>query len=131
MSGHSDPTSTHLNVRWPDSQVLGVSISYDAVEIRIRESGGRLLTVVAKGHIGTQLVGFWDEIVIEDADIVESHPFEEECLTSIAERLGWPAPDTGSPERNSRRFATLVLSLSDGTFFRCVAAQFTVEDSPP
>lgn len=131
MSGLSDASSSRLNVRWPDAQLLGISISYDAVEIQIRESGGHPRTIVAKGHIGTQLVGFWDEVVIDAADLVESHPFEDECLSSIAERLGWPAPDTGSPERNIRRFATLVLSLSDGTVLRCVAAQFTVEDSPP
>jgi hypothetical protein len=119
--------ATHINVRWPDAQLLRISISYDAVEIQIRESAGRLLTVVARGHIGTQMVGFWDEIVIDAGDVVDSHPFQKECLDSIAERLGQPAPLTGSPERNGGRFATLVLSMSDGAVFRCVAAQFSVE----
>jgi len=130
MSGRSDSPTTNLNVRWADAQLLGIAMSYDAVQIQLRESAGRLVTIVAKGHIGTELVGFWDEIVIESADIVEAHPFGDECLESIAERLGQRATDTGSPERNSRRFATLVLSLSDGAVFRCAAAEFSVKSGP-
>lgn len=126
MSGPSDHV-TELPIRWADAVLLDLAMSYDTIEVKVLESGGNEVTIVARGQIGLELVGFWDEVVIEDGTLVESHPFADRCLESISERLGWPAPASGSPERNRGRYATLVLALSDGSTFRCAAAEFVVE----
>jgi hypothetical protein len=112
-----------LDILWADAQLNGVFATYDKVELEVRETTGRRVGVTAVGHIGFKLVGFWDETVIESADIVAAHPFADACLASISERLGEPAPETGSPERNSRDFVTLVVSFSDGAVLLCAAAE--------
>jgi hypothetical protein len=127
MIGRSEMTSDRLDIRWADAQLSGVVASYERCEFEITETSGRRVRVVAAGHIGFQLIGFWDEIVIESADIVPAHPFAERCLQSISERLGEPAPSSGSPERNAGDFSTLVVSLSDGAVLLCTAAEFHVE----
>jgi hypothetical protein len=129
MSGRSEMTSDRLDIRWADAQLSGVDASYERCEFEITETDGRRVRVLAVGHIGFQLTGFWDEIVIESADIVPAHPFAEQCLQSISERLGEPAPPSGSPERNSGEFSTLVVSLSDGAVLLCTAAKFQVVTS--
>jgi hypothetical protein len=113
-----------LDVLWADAQLIGIQASYDAFELALRETTGRAVRVVALGHIGFQLVGFWDETVIDSADLVPAHPFADLCVGSIAERLGGFPPATGSPARNGPRFTTLVVSLSDGATILCTAAAF-------
>lgn len=115
-----------LDVRWADAQLSGIAASYDRCEFEIKETSGRRVWVIAAGHIGFQLIGLWDETVIESADIIAAHPFADRCLRSISERLGEPAPPSGSPGRNAGHFATLVLSLSDGARLLCTAAEFHV-----
>lgn len=127
MNGPSEMATESLDILWADAQITSLSVSYDSVELDVRESSGRRVRVVADGHIGFQLLGFWDEVVVESADLVPAHPFAEQCLTSIAERLGEPAPPTGSLERNSGKFRTLVVSLSDGALLLCAAARFHTE----
>ena len=78
------------------------------------------------GHIGLSIEGFWDEVVIADADVVEFHPFLDRCLTSLAERLGDDLPATGSPARDGRQFSTLVVTLDDGARILCSAARFEI-----
>lgn len=126
MSGRSDVEST-LDILWADAQITSLTASYGKVELEVRETTGRQVRVVARGHIGFQLLGFWDEVVVESADLVRAHPFADQCLRSITERLGEPAPPTGSPERNSGEFVTLAVSLSDGAVLLCAAAAFNTE----
>jgi hypothetical protein len=116
-----------LDILWADAELNGVFATYDKVELELRETTGRRVRVIAVGHIGFQLVGFWDETVIESADIVSAHPFADACVRSISQRLGESAPATGSPERNSRDFVTLVVSLSDGAVLLCAAAELHTE----
>jgi hypothetical protein len=123
MTGHSEPLQT---VRWSDAYLLDVSVEYERVRLSLRESGGSTVEVSAWGHIGVSLVGFWDETVIEAADLVTAHPFAESCMIAIADRYGNELPETGSPERNAGEFATLVVGLSDGATLLVAASRFDV-----
>jgi hypothetical protein len=115
-----------LNVLWADAVLVEVRASYDSLDLLVRESTGRAVTVTAVGHIGFQLVGLWDETVIESGDLVRAHPFAESCLASVAERAGDPPPASGSPSRDRGRFTTLAISLIDGAVLLVVAAEFQV-----
>ena len=123
----SSKLTESLDVLWADAILTRVTASYERVELEIHETTGRSPRVVASGHIGYRLSGFWDEVVIESADLVRAHPFADLCLDSIAARYGDPWPPTGSPERNSRDFQTLVVSFSDGAVLLCVATRFHIE----
>lgn len=113
-----------LDVLWADAQLLGVSASYDTFELELCETTGRRLRVIADGHIGFELVGLWDETVIETADLVPRHPFVDRCMASIVDRFGESLPATGSPARNAQDFSTLVVTLSDGARLYCAAGAF-------
>lgn len=111
-------------ILWADAELEALNMDYESVVLCIRESTGRRVELHCLGHIGLSIEGFWDEIVIEAADIVEAHPFLERCLASLTERLGEEPPPTGSPARNSRQFSTLVVRLADGARVLCAAAGF-------
>jgi hypothetical protein len=124
MAGRSDGQQIS-DVLWPDAEIASISIDYHAVAIALRESTGRQRTVTCHGHIGCQLAGFWDEVVVERAELKESDPFLTECLRVIASAYDGPAPDTGDPARNKRSWRILLVHLGNGAVLRIVASSFT------
>jgi len=112
------------DVLWADAEVERATVDYDAVVLTLRETTGRRVDVRCSGYIGLRTEGFWDEIVVEAADLVEAHPFMDRCLDSLTERLGESRPASGSPARNGGEYSTLVVTLADGCRILCVAAAF-------
>src|SRR3954466_12458554 len=104
-----------LDVLWSDARVDAIEGGYDEVRVRITETTGRRVEVVATGQIGLAVEGMWDETVVEQAAIVAAHPFAERCVQSVHERLGSPPPPSGSTARNLGAFETLVILLIDGS----------------
>lgn len=111
-------------VLWPDAEIQALVVNYDAVLVSVRESTGRRVDLRCIGHIGLSIEGFWDEVVVANADLVAAHPFMDRCLDSLRERLGEDLPPTGSPHRDAQDFATLVITLSDGARIVCTASGF-------
>jgi hypothetical protein len=99
-------------------------IDYDCVSLQLKESDGTFRTVVARGYIGYRLVGSWDEIVIERAELHEQHPFIDDCVRSLNARLSSAWPDSGSEARNLRSWLVLMIHFSDGAVMAIVAAEF-------
>src|SRR5262249_15979607 len=100
-------------VRWADARLEALTFAYDAVELVLVESNGCRMKVITVGPFGVKIEGFWDETVIEDADIVAAHPFAEQCWDSIVDRSRGNPSDSGSDDRNRRSFLTLVVTLID------------------
>jgi hypothetical protein len=126
MPGHSESKAVLEQVLWPDATFEHLAVDYNAVVLRIRESTGTLKTVRCEGHIGLALQGFWDEVVVERAEIATEHPAIEESVSSISRRQGREWIDSGNEQRNSRRWTALLVHLSDGCCLEIVAAKFTV-----
>ncbi len=114
-------------VLWPDATLEQVTIDYDAVSLRVRESTGRARLIRCEGHIGFGLFGFWDEMIIESAEMSTKHPAIERCTSSISRRLGEGWIDSGNEQRNARDWVALIVHLSDGCCLEIVATRFTVE----
>lgn len=126
MTGRSEDESAFNQVLWPDASLEHVAADYDAVTLRIRESTGQARTIRCEGHIGFCLSGFWDEVIIERAELTLQHPFIERCVSSITRRLGEDWGDSGNEQRNTRAWKALVVHLSDGSCVEVVAARFTL-----
>jgi len=73
------------------------------------------------------MTGFWDEVVVERAEILCDDPFLQECVRSLEVRYGQKLPNTGSPERNRRSWNVLKIYLSDGAVLKIAAAAFAPE----
>jgi hypothetical protein len=114
-----------VDVLWTDAELHSVTVDYDAVRLELIETTGRRVVVVAHGHIGVAVEGFWDEVIVADGDVVENHPFAERCWESIVARSA-DRLDSGSPDRNTRTFTTLVVTLIDGCRLLVAAARLEV-----
>ena len=114
------------SILWPDASLEHVSVDYDAVVLQVRESTGQVKSVRCEGHIAFELSGFWDEVIIESAQLVSEHPAIDRAVRSIAQRLGDGWTDSGNEQRNTRRWMALVIDLSDGCAIEVVAAKFSV-----
>jgi hypothetical protein len=127
MNGHfSDEPMLH-QVLWPDATLEQVMADYDSVALRIRESTGRIRTIRCEGHIGYALCGFWDEVIIERAEVRLEHPFLDLCVNSLSRRLGHELSESGNVERNTRKWKVLLVHLSDGSCIEVAAAKFAVD----
>lgn len=127
MTGRFSVNEVTSSVRWPDSLLEKVTVDYETVRVQVRESTGTTKVVLASGYVGYALVGFWDEGVIEKVEILDDHPSIARCVESITKRLGANWSDTGSPDRNTRRWRAMLVYLSDGAVLEIVAASFAIE----
>lgn len=113
MNGHSNESLE--SVLWADSTVEEISIDYDAVNILVSESSGIRKTIICEGYIGYQVIGFWDELIVESGSVVFDHPFIVHCLESIHARYKNLLPPTGNITRNKCIWRALQIILIDGT----------------
>jgi len=87
---------------------------------------GYVKSVRCEGYIAFGLSGFWDEVIIDRAQLLSEHPSIDRALSSITQRLGTDWSDSGNEQRNTRRWMALVIHLSDGCLIEIVAANFTI-----
>lgn len=99
---------------WPDATLVSICADYDAVTLVIREARGNRLRVTCDGHIGFELIGFWDETIVERVDLDTHGQFLTRCLESIERRHGVSPPVSGSATRNGLEAFQLVVTLIDG-----------------
>jgi hypothetical protein len=126
MIGRSESERALGQVLWPDAILVHVAADYDTVVLRIRESTGIERTIRCEGHIALGLEGFWDEVIIERAELVSEHAAIERATASIRRRFGTHWLDSGSEERNRRHWLALIVHLADGCSLEVVAARFHV-----
>ncbi len=126
MPGRSESDLAFGQVLWPDATLEHVAVDYDAVVLRIRESTGIERTIRCEGHIALRLEGFWDEVIIERAELVSEHAAIERATDSISRRLGTNWLDSGNEERNSRHWLALIVYLADGCPMEIVAARLCI-----
>jgi hypothetical protein len=112
-------------VLWADAELRGVRIDYDAIEMEVRESTGLVRIVRCEGYIGYSICGFWDEVVVERAELLDRHEFIDKCVKDIARRFGLEWPETGNAYRNAKTWRALVIHLSDGARLEVVASEFS------
>jgi hypothetical protein len=124
MPGHSEH-SPLSEVLWPDAEVQSISIDYHDISIQLVESTGRRLVVIGSGYIGYQLTGFWDEVVVERAELSNIDPFLDECLRRHSQAHGRHPSPSGDPTRNLGTWKVLIIHFSDGIQLRVAAAQFS------
>lgn len=123
MTGHSSV----LDIAWADAELESVTIDYNAVVLSLIETQtDRACDVRCEGYIGYQLLGFWDEVVVESATLVKEHAFLSQCLTAIRGRYPGGLPTTGQPARNEGNWSLLTVRLSDGAELLVAASTFVV-----
>jgi hypothetical protein len=110
-------------IRWADASIEDIHIDYEAVTLRVAQEDGKVSTLRAEGYIGCSLVGFWDEMIIERAEVVEKHAGLAACVDLVRRRQGASWSDTGSEARNSRHFFALLVHLIDGSVLEIFAAR--------
>jgi hypothetical protein len=120
-----------MDVLWADAEIESVSFDYDVARLTLRESTGHGVVVCADGLLGVELVGLWDEAIIESGAFVPDDEFGRRCLDAVERRMVGGVRDSGSPARNSGSFQTLVVTLIDGAELRITAASFTTRRAEP
>jgi hypothetical protein len=126
MTGRSSSEESSFgSTLWPDAELRSVLVDYDSVSITIRESTGLVRNVRCEGYIGYSICGFWDEVVIDNAELTDQHEAIDRCIAAISRRLGSHWPETGNPARNTKNWKALIIRLSDGASLEIVAAEFT------
>ena len=111
---------------WPDATLDRMTADFEAVTLFVTEANGQARQVRCEGHVSFAVVGFWDEVIIERANLFDEHPAIEAAWSAIRRRLGQQPDDTGNAARNQRRWSCLVIRFIDGCELTVVASSFTV-----
>src|SRR6266853_1673435 len=94
MSGRSINAIEGEVILWADASLERIDAGYEEFIIRIREDTDSTKLLRCLGYIGFQIVGFWDEVIIETATLHSNHPFIADC-----ERRLEALPESGSTIR--------------------------------
>jgi hypothetical protein len=124
MTGHSRINNCLSDVLWADAEFQSISIDYDTLALTILESTGVRRTVRCEGYVGYSMRGFWDEIVIERAELVDNHEAINRCTEELARRGSRELAPSGNGHRNANRWLALIVHFSDGATLEIVAALF-------
>lgn len=132
MNGHtiSSEVQSIDHVLWPDAEIEGISVGYERIDIALTESTGNRKQITCWGHVGVRMLGFWDEVVVEDAAVLTDDPFIDACVVSLTSRFAKGLPETGCPDRNAKTWTLLRITLSDAATIDVVATRFSARDLP-
>jgi hypothetical protein len=119
MNGRSNAQIQGESVLWPDASLEGIQADYDAFILRITEDSGSTKVIRCPGYVGYQMVGFWDEVIIESSTIVSAHPFISECESRIKQ-----LPEGGSADRSQTGNYLLEIVFIDGCKLWVCGKQF-------
>jgi hypothetical protein len=118
-----DPKKTLSHILWPDADLETIRIDFNTIQIAVTAQKKRHF-LECRGYIGYQVVGFWDEAIIEWADISYDDDFLTACIASIEKQKA----DSGSEYRNRRDFFCLSIGLIDGNILKFVQNGITFAD---
>ena len=122
MTDHSDNGIKGDIILWADASLESIQADYEEFAIRVREDTGGIKLLRCIGYIGFQMVGFWDEMIIETATLHSQHPFLAEC-----ERRLKQSPQGGSKTRTATGNRLLEITLIDGCRLWVCASRFRSE----
>jgi len=124
MNGRSNNIEGE-SILWPDSSLEGVQAEYENFSIHIREETGARKTVHCIGYIGFQMIGFWDEMIIETARVLPVHSF----ITDCEQRVKF-LPETGAKSRVASGNVLFEIILIDGCKLWVCAHRFHCDYYP-
>src|SRR6266853_2807919 len=119
MSGRSINAIEGEVILWADASMERIDAGYEEFIIRIREDTDSTKLLRCLGYIGFQIVGFWDEVIIETATLHSNHPFIADC-----ERRLEALPESGSTIRAATGNRLLEIILIDGCKLLVCANRF-------
>lgn len=119
MTGPFDIGIQGETIVWADASLESIQADYEEFAIRVREDTGGTKLLRCLGYIGFQMVGFWDEMIIEAATLHSRHPFIDQC-----ERRLKQLPEGGSKARTATGNRLLEITLIDGCRLWVCASQF-------
>lgn len=122
MTGHSNNGFEGESILWPDATLEKLAAGYDEFTVQIREDTGGTKLLRCIGYVGFQMIGFWDEVIIEAATLHSNHAFITDC-----ERRLKQLPESGSEARTETGNRLLEIVFIDGCKLWVCANQFRCE----
>lgn len=121
MNDHS--TNEHdTAIVWADASLQSMRVEYQECAVCIREDVGVVKLVRCPGYVGFQMIGFWDETIIESAAVYCDHPFITECERRVN---GLPGAGTKARIAVGNRLLEIVF-IDHGKLWIC-GPQFVTE----
>src|SRR5262245_18960842 len=111
-----------LPITWADAHFEGINVEYDEVRIRLTDYRGISAVVTCEGWISLTVAAFRDDSFVDSGRLFAEDPRIDASRIAVGARAG----SSGSPSRDTARFALLELGLDDGAVVECVAASFRV-----
>ncbi|MEI9961405.1 MAG: hypothetical protein WDM76_09855 [Limisphaerales bacterium] len=122
MNGHSNTKIEGKSIFWPDSSIKKLEAGYEEFIIEIHDDMGGKKFLHCIGYVGFQMIGFWDEVIVEKAMLHVSHQFIDDCEQRLKQ-----LPQSGSTARITTGNRMLEILFIDGCKLWICASQFRCE----
>lgn len=96
-------------ILWPDAALQKFEANFERAVLHFIDTASVERLIYCEGYIGFQLIGFWDEVIIEKATLYSHHSFITQCES----RLKVFAP-SGEPLRSQKENRVLEVTFIDG-----------------
>ena len=107
--------------------IESLTVKYDSVSIELTEDyTNRRFRVTCLGFIGIEVIGFWDDQIIDRAELSPRHEFINTTTEQMFKHVRFPR-DTGCIERNRGKFELLEIILIAEARIRIVFNELQVE----
>lgn len=115
------------NILWEDAELESIFIDYDNFVIKINQSNGLQKEIICQGYICYENQSFWDEIIIESAELKDEDPFLSEAIASLKNKLGKNFSNSGNDLRNKKDWKLLNIVLIDGNEIKIVFSALSLK----
>lgn len=127
MTSHLNEINNKINkLCWVDSEIESIIIEYDKIQIKLKQPNSKIAEVNFWGYIGYKNTGFWDEMIIESIDVLNSSDFINKCMSLIKDKYGENMLDSGCKYRNSKKFTEIKIHLIDGLLIQFVISDISI-----
>jgi len=109
-------------ILWADASVEKFEADFDEFRVEVREDNSSRKLLRCLGYTDFQIIGFWDEMIIQRASVSTKHAFITECESQVAGQS-----KSGSEHRIAEGNRLLEIVFIDGCKLWICASRFVSE----
>ena len=122
-----DPYSITLETL-ADYNIDKVEQDFEVITIYLRDwSIDSTVIIRCKEYIGQELLGLWDDTIIESISIENTGSFIDKSLRRVVELYDEPNTIPGCTKNTNKQWKQIIIKLIDGVEFKVACADIQVE----
>jgi hypothetical protein len=115
---------------WADWSLEKIDIGFEEVSVLVRsDGGGRTANISCGDYIGVEMLGQWDESIIEDINVEPGGKLASDSIETVKEHYGENPSVPGCNKHLDGEWVQLDVKLIDGVHFRVACGSVELSET--